>query len=296
MAGLDLRVSSRPEDYKGMEPSKPVFIGVFIISLWCGFLIMSRCLLLRRAATLFIFMIMTKDKDPMGLAIADFHATGKASKLRLFSPMFYEDEFPVATLFRDFKDMPVLEQKAVELASGRILDVGAGAGCHSLELQRRGANITAIDISPSSVETMRKRGLAHVLEQDFYDVEEKYDTILMLMNGIGIVGTLDRMEQFFKQLDRILAPGGKVLFDSSDICYVFEGEDGIIELPDTPGYYGEIQYQMQYGRVKGEQFDWLYIDADTMAEAAFEHGYCFEVIEHGEHYDYLGSLTRKPQV
>lgn len=235
---------------------------------------------------------MNKDKDPMGRAIADYNRTGKALKLRLFSPMFYEDEFPVPTLFRDYAHMPVLEQQAIDMAQGHILDVGAGAGCHSLELQRRGANVTAIDISPASVETMRARGIAHALQQDFYDVEEQYDTILMLMNGIGIVGTLDQMGKFFAQLDKILAPGGKVLFDSSDICYVFEGEDGIIELPDTPGYYGEIAYTMQYGNVKGEEFKWLYIDADTMAECAAQYGYNFAIVKHGEHYDYLGALTK----
>lgn len=235
---------------------------------------------------------MNRDKDPMGRAIADYHKTGRALKLRLFSPMFYEDEFPVPTLFREFDNMPVLEQQAIEMATGRTLDVGAGAGCHSLELQRRGVNVTAIDISPASVETMRARGIAHALQQDFYDVEEQYDTILMLMNGIGIVGTLDNMPTFFAQLDNILAPGGKVLFDSSDICYVFEGEDGIIELPDTPGYYGEIAYTMQYGSVKGDEFKWLYIDADTMAEVAAQHGYHFAIVKNGEHYDYLGSLTR----
>ncbi len=236
---------------------------------------------------------MKKDKDPMGLAIAEYHEKGKSRKLRLFSPMFYEDEFPVPTLFREFSDMPVLEQVAIESATGRVLDVGAGAGCHSLELQRRGAHVTAIDISPASVETMRKRGVVHALQQDFYDVEEQYDTVLMLMNGIGIVGRLGNMERFFAQLDRILCPGGKVLFDSSDICYVLEGEDGIIELPNTPGYYGEIEYQMQYGSVKGDSFDWLYIDADTMAEEAERHGYEFAVEKYGEHYDYLGVLRRK---
>lgn len=229
----------------------------------------------------------------MGMAIADYYNNGTSQKLRLFSPMFYEDEFPVATLFRQYDEMPAIEQQAIDIATGRVLDVGAGAGCHTLELQRRGANVTAIDISPTSVETMRKRGVAHVLLQNFYDVTSQYDTVLMLMNGIGIVEKLNGMERFFAQLDRILAPGGRVLFDSSDICYVFEGEDGIIELPATPEYYGEIQYQMQYGSIKGEPFGWLYIDADTMREIAIAHGYEFNIIKQGEHYDYLGALTHK---
>lgn len=229
----------------------------------------------------------------MGSAIAEYFEEGRAAKLRLFSPMFYEDEFPVATLFRSFGEMPELEQAAIDAACGNILDVGAGAGCHSLELQRRGEHVTAIDISPLSVETMRKRGVAHALLQDFFDVKEQYDTILMLMNGIGIVGKLEGLAGFFAKLDEILAPGGQVIFDSSDICYVFEGDDGIIELPSTPGYYGEIQYQMQYRGIKGEPFNWLYIDIDTMREAADAHGYEFEVVKHGEHYDYLGRLRKK---
>ena len=229
----------------------------------------------------------------MGAAIADFHKTGRAKKLRLFSPMFYEDEFPVATLFRTYSDMPELERAAVDLARGNILDVGAGAGCHSLELQQRGEKVTAIDISPNSVETMRSRGIAHALQEDFFEHEGQYDTILMLMNGIGIVGSLSGMDRFLQHVDKLLAPGGSLIFDSSDICYVFEGDDGIIELPDTPEYYGEIKYQMQYGSDKGEEFDWLYIDADTMADVVSESGFKFEVVKRGEHYDYLGRLTRK---
>lgn len=104
----------------------------------------------------------------MGSAIADFHATGKAAKLRVFSPMFDEDEIPVKTLFRSFDEMPAIEQTALREATGRILDVGAGAGCHSLALQHMGKQVTAIDISPLAVATMRDRGVKEVLQQDFF--------------------------------------------------------------------------------------------------------------------------------
>ena len=187
---------------------------------------------------------MNSKMDPMGRAIADYYKTKKASKLSVFSPMFEEDEIPLATLFRNYEDMPGIEQKALGMATGKTLDVGAGSGCHSLVLQERGIDVTAIDISPLSVETMRQRGVKKVLEQDFFTLEGQFDTILMLMNGIGIVGRLGRMPRFFKQLDKILAPGGQVLCDSSDISYAFETEDGIIELPDDMGYYGEHCFQM----------------------------------------------------
>ena len=229
----------------------------------------------------------------MGRAIADYWNTKKASKLRVFSPMFEEDEIPLTTLFRTYNSMPEIERKALDLANGRVLDVGAGAGCHSLVLQERGVDVTAIDISPLSVETMKERGVKKVLEQDFFTLEGQYDTILMLMNGIGIVGTLERLPKFFKQLDKILASGGQVLCDSSDISYVFETENGIIELPDDMSYYGEHSFQMQYKDTIGEPFDWLYIDADTLKEKAVRNGYAVEVVAEGEHYDYLARITKK---
>ena len=235
---------------------------------------------------------MNSMMDPMGRAIAEYHKTGTADRLRVFSPMFEEDELPLPTLFRSYEEMPEIERKALDLAKGKTLDVGAGAGCHSLVLQQRGIDITAIDISPLSVKTMKERGVRKVLEQNFFTLNEQYETILMLMNGIGIMGTLERMPVFFKLLDRILAPGGQVLCDSSDICYVFETDDGIIELPDDTDYYGELTFQIQYKDTIGEPFDWLYIDADTLTQKAEENGYNVEVLAEGEHYDYLARITR----
>ena len=228
----------------------------------------------------------------MGRAIAEYYKTGKAEKLKVFSPMFEEDELPLPTLFRSYDEMPEIEQKALNLAKGKTLDVGAGSGCHSLVLQDRGIDITAIDISPYSVETMKERGVKKVFEQDFFTLKGQYDTILMLMNGIGIMGTLERMSVIFKLLDRILAPGGQVLCDSSDICYVYETDDGIIELPDDMEYYGELSFQMQYKDTIGEPFDWLYIDADTLMMKAEENGYAVEVLAEGNHYDYLARITK----
>lgn len=236
---------------------------------------------------------MTRENDPMGRAIADYHATGKAARLRVFSPMFDEDEIPVETLFRPLDEMPSVEQEALRQARGNILDVGAGAGCHSLALQDMGKHVTAIDISPLAVATMRERGVNDVREQDFFTLDGSYDTILMLMNGIGIVGSLSRMPAFFMQVDRLLAPGGQLLCDSSDICYIFEDENGFIDLTGIHGYYGELTYQMQYKNVKGEPFPWIFIDPETLREQAQAHGFDCEVVSRGDHYDYLARITRK---
>ncbi len=236
---------------------------------------------------------MRSDQDPMGRAIADYHATGKASRLRVFSPMFDEDEIPVSTLFRTRDEMPGIEQEALKVASGHILDVGAGAGCHTLALQAMEKRVTAIDISPLAVETMRQRGVRDVLEQDFFTLDGQFDTILMLMNGIGIVGTISRLPAFFMQVDHLLAPGGQLLCDSSDLCYLYEDEDGIIDLTGVEGYYGELTYRMQYKAVKGEPFPWLFIDPETLREQAAAHGFYCDILVRGEHYDYLARLTRR---
>ena len=233
----------------------------------------------------------------MGRAIADYQKDKRAARLRVFSPMFEEDEMPLPTLFRTYDSMPEIERKALDMARGKSLDVGAAAGCHSLVLQERGIDVTAIDISPLSVEAMKERGVRNVREQDFFELgsrqhvstqeDEQYDTILMLMNGIGIVGTLARMPAFFRLLDRILAPGGQVLCDSSDISYVFEGD-----MPEMD-YYGEQSFRMQYKDTIGEPFPWLYIDADRLKQVAEENGYQAEVVAEGEHYDYLARITKR---
>ena len=229
----------------------------------------------------------------MGRAIADYYKTQKANKLRVFSPMFEEDEIPLSTLFRKYEEMPEIERKALDMANGKTLDVGAGSGCHSLVLQEKGIDVTAIDISPLSVETMKERGVKKVIEQDFFALKGQYDTVLMLMNGIGIVGTLERLPRFFRQLDKILAPGGQLLCDSSDISYVFEDENGMIDIPNEMDYYGEHSFRMQYKDTIGEPFNWLYIDADTLREKAGRCGYAVEVVAEGEHCDYLARITKR---
>ena len=235
-----------------------------------------------------------KGKDPMGRAISDYFHTGKAAKLRVQSSMFYEDEIPVSTLFRTLEEMPVQEKKAIELCTGRVLDVGAGSGCHSIILKEKGLEVVAIDISELSVEVMKERGI-DARNINFFDGTfiEKFDTILFEMNGIGIGGKTTRLEDFFRSAQRLLAPGGKILLDSSDIKYIFMDEDGSMEIDLAAGYYGEIDYKMRYKNISGEPFDWLYIDFDTLSMYAEEYGFNCEKCIDGKHYDYLACLTKR---
>ena len=236
--------------------------------------------------------LLPPNKDPMGYAIADYFSKGKAGRLRVFSSQFDEDEIPVGQLFRTFDEMPVLEQKALELAQGKILDCGAGSGCHALALQDMGKEVEAIDISPRSVEVMQKRGIQHAYCVNLFDDNflHRYDTILMLMNGSGIIGKLENMGAFFSKMKQLLNPGGCIYMDSSDLRYLFEDEDGSFLVDLAGGYYGEIDFQMQYKQVKGEPFDWLYVDFQTLSYYAQENGFKAELVQEGEHYDYLACL------
>lgn len=228
----------------------------------------------------------------MGAAIYDYHKSGKASVLVVHSSMFEDDEIPVETLFRSFDQMPVLEQIALKTAVGRVLDVGAGSGCHSLALAHMGKETVAIDISPLSVEVMKERGVdARVVNLYDEGFREKFDTVLMLMNGTGIIGNFDNMPAFFARMKQLLNPGGSIILDSSDLRYLFEEEDGSLMIDLADDYYGLLDYQMEYDGVLGEPFDWLYVDFNTLAYYAEENGFNIELMAEGEHYDYLARLT-----
>lgn len=237
--------------------------------------------------------------DPMGAAIFDYHKNGApAGKLVVHSSMFEDDEIPVDGLFRSFAQMPPLEQAALRMAEGRILDVGAGSGCHSQALKDMGKEPVAIDISPLSVSVMTDKGIDARL-MNLYDdrFKDTFDTVLMLMNGSGIIGRLENMPVFFKKMKQILAPGGCVLMDSSDLRYLYEDEDGSFEIDLADEYYGLLDYQMEYvpfnkkASVLGKPFDWLYVDFDTLSYYAEQNGFKAELVAEGEHYDYLVKLT-----
>lgn len=239
--------------------------------------------------------VLGASQDAMGTAILEYQHTHRASRLRVLSSMFDEDEIPVPYLFRALPEMPPLEQQALDLASGRILDVGGGAGCHAYELQQRGADVLSIDISPLSCQAMQERGIRQVQCVNLFDrrLLGPFDTILMLMNGTGIVGRLKNMPDFLQRIQQLLAPGGQLLIDSSDLRYLYQNDDGTYDIDPLGPYYGEVDYQMVYRKVKGEPFDWLYVDFQTLSMLCQNNSLQCELVAEGEHYDYLARITRK---
>ncbi|HEU4791049.1 MAG TPA: class I SAM-dependent methyltransferase [Flavobacterium sp.] len=233
-------------------------------------------------------------KDLFGKAILDYQTNNQPEDLITETSISEEDEMSVAYLFRNYDEMPKIEQKALQLAKGKILDVGCGAGSHSLTLQNdRNLDVTSIDISENAIQTCKLRGLKNAKIQDIMTLEnEKFDTILLLMNGTGIFGTLKETPIFLQKLKSLLNPNGQILIDSSDIIYMFdEDEDGGKWIPSDNEYYGETIFNITYKGEKEVPFDWLFLDYNTLQNAAFANGLQCELILKGEHYDYLAKLS-----
>lgn len=233
-------------------------------------------------------------KDLFGKAMFDFQTNNSPQDIITETTISEEDEMSVDYLFRSYNEMPKLEQKALQLAIGKTLDVGCGAGSHTLSLQNdRNLDVTSIDISEKAIETCKLRGVKNAHVQNILNFEgEKFDTIILLMNGIGIFGKLDNCNKYLSKLKSLLNPGGQILLDSSDIIYMFdEDEDGGKWIPSNNDYYGELVFNISYKGEKEEPFDWLYLDYNTLQNAAIANGLKCELILEGEHYDYLAKLS-----
>lgn len=237
---------------------------------------------------------LTEREDPMGAAIRDYFRQGKSAQLKVLSSLFDDDEMPVAHLFRSYHEMPPLEQRALKEVRGKVLDVGAGAGCHALALQERGFDVTAVDISPLSCETMKERGVANVACVNIFNqrFQERFDTLLLLMNGTGIAGKLSRLPQLLSRLKQLMNPGAQILIDSSDLRYIYEDENGVLDVDLDGAYYGEVDYQMTYRNIKGKRFDWLYADSVVLAECCRQCGLKCEILAQRNHYDYLARIVQ----
>jgi SAM-dependent methyltransferase len=232
-------------------------------------------------------------KDLFGKAILDFQTNNSPEDLITETSISEADEMSVAYLFRSYNEMPKLEQKALQLATGKILDVGCGAGSHSLTLQNdRNLEVCSIDISPNAIQACKLRGLKNAKVQDIRTLEnEKFDTILLLMNGTGIFGTLKETPNFLQKLKSLLNPNGQILIDSSDIIYMFDEDEDGGKWIDGEGYYGELTFTISYKNETEDEFPWLYLDYNTLQNVAFANGLQCELILEGEHYDYLARLS-----
>lgn len=225
-------------------------------------------------------------KDLMGQAIWDYYHQNSPEIIQTETSISELDDLPIDYLFRNFDEMNALEQKALEIADGKVLDIGSGAGSHSLYLQNdRNLNVTALDISPKAVEISKLRGVKKAICQDVLEFsDEKFDTILLLMNGTGIFESLAKIDLYLQKLKSLLMDNGQILIDGTNIMYMYEEEDGSFCIP-ADEYYGELDYVIHYKGEQEESIKWLYLDFDTLANAAVANGFEIDLIlEEGDSY------------
>lgn len=228
---------------------------------------------------------MTAKNDPIGQAIQDFSTTKKSQNIIVASDLCDDDVIPSAYLFRNWNELPKLEQIAIGHCSGKILDVGAGAGCHAKLLKEKGLEVTALEPSEKAVDYMRSVGVNAIRDTFQNHANEQYDTLLLLMNGIGLAGSLENLESFLNHAKSLLHPNGKIICDSTDIIYLYEEEDGSMWMDLNAAYYGNFKFQMTYKDHQTEWFDWLYIDFARLKEIAEKVGFTVEILfEEKEHY------------
>lgn len=232
-------------------------------------------------------------KDLFGKALLDYQNGIYTKELITSTNISGDDELPLPYLFRGYKEMPKLEQKSLQLATGKVLDVGCGSGSHSLYLQNKGFDVKAIDISEGAVEVTKIRGVNNVELKSVLEEHEKFDTILLLMNGTGIFQELSQVSTYLKHLKSLLNLQGQILIDSSDIKYMYEDEDGGLWIDTNANYYGELDYFLSY---KGEEeipMKWLYLDFETLKTLCDTVGLKCELVMEGDHYDYLAKLSHQ---
>ena len=235
--------------------------------------------------------LLTPEKDPLGAMMLDYLAGQKDVFLEVDSTTLEMWTMKGETMFRDYSEMDELEQTALQLCKGRILDVGAGSGCHSLYLQRKGENVDALDISPGCLQVMAERGVENLLHQNLFSLsEKKYDTVLMLMNGLGICETLDGCNLFLQFVKTILAEGGQVIADSTDLQSLFDASE--LQANEV-NYCGETEFIMQYQTITSDPFNWIYIDFETLTRLAGYNSLKCEQVATTEESRYLVRISNE---
>lgn len=230
-------------------------------------------------------------KDLFGKALLDFQNGNYSEDITTSTNISDEDVLPLPYLFRDYKDMPKLEQKALKLSKGSVLDMGCGSGSHSIYLQKKGFKVKAIDISKGAIEVSKQRGVLRADVLNILDEPETFDTILLLMNGTGIFQELTQVSKYLSHLKSLLNPNGQILIDSSDIKYMYEDEDGGYWMDMNSSYYGELDYFLSYKGEKEAPMKWLYLDFETLKLACETLGLRCELVFEGAHFDYLAKLS-----
>lgn len=229
--------------------------------------------------------------DPISHALHDYLNGIRNQEIIVHCDLAEDDVMEVDYFFRSIDELPTREKIALDKCGKKVLDIGACAGAHALPLRDRGHNVKALDTAQGAVDYLRSQHIPSeaISFQQFSG--EQFDTLLFLMNGIGIAGKLDELDQFLQHCSTLLLPGGNVLCDSTDVRYFYEDEDGAVWMDLNSAYFGEFSFQLEYKETTGEWFNWLYLDIETLEQYAQKNGFSCTIL-HQEESEFLAELVK----
>ncbi len=214
-----------------------------------------------------------QEPSAYNLALNDYLNGDKKAQITILCDLADDDIMDVDYYFRKEKDLPELEKLALSLCHHKVLDVGASVGAHAIPLKEKGHEVTAIDISETAITYLKQKGIK--AKKSSFEQYNKFgfQTILLLMNGIGLAGKLNNLEAFLKKCYDMLEEGGNVLCDSTDVRYFYEDDEGALWMDLNAEYYGEFSFAMKYKHLQDEFFNWLYVDEEKLTEIATKVGF-----------------------
>lgn len=236
----------------------------------------------------------------MAKAIVAYAGGDRAAVLNVHADEGEADPLPIALFFRSPEELRDVDLAALDRAKGRVLDVGAGVGSVALALQEGGSRVTAVEVIPEAADIMAKRGVADVREGRVEELppEPAFDTILVLMNGIAMAGSLGRVPNFLRCLGRLMREGGQILLDSTDLLGTGSSDvDRGVGLPSgwlEGEYPGELHYQLEFQGERGAPFPQVFLDPPTLSFLAEAEGLETEVVWEGEDGIFLARLRHRP--
>jgi SAM-dependent methyltransferase len=225
--------------------------------------------------------------DILGSAIESYFLRTDDTPVRVFINKNEEPEMVPSIFFRPYKNMLKYEKIALKESQGKVLDLGCGAGCHALYLQGKGIDVTAVEISKKSVKVAQKRGVVKVINEDWRNLSLKnFDTILVLMNGMGLAESPTELKIMFRKLKSFLSKSGSILIDSTDVTYA-KADWPMLDSE----YFGKVQFELKY-KGKTQCFPWLFVDFETAVQTAKSVRLNVEVLERARNGHFLLRLSK----
>jgi 2-polyprenyl-3-methyl-5-hydroxy-6-metoxy-1,4-benzoquinol methylase len=202
--------------------------------------------------------------------------------------------------FREYEQWSPVEQQVVDRAKGRVLDIGCGAGRHSLYLQQKGFDVTGIDNSPGAIEVCKLRGLKNAIVRPIADVDKfeqnSFDTVLMLGNNFGLFGDAENTKLILKKLSRITSTEAHIIAGTRNPYKTDSAEHlEYHQLNLQRGRMaGQIKMRVRYGKRVGEWFDYLFVSREEMRDILVDTEWRIEELIESSKANYFAVIGKKP--